>query len=36
MDIRSNRKKHSLHRGEDCMKRFYKSLREHAANVVNF
>ena len=36
MDIGSNRRKHSLYRWEVCMKMFYKSLREHAANVVNF
>ena len=28
--------KHSLYRGEDCMKKFCTSLREHATNVINF
>ena len=28
--------KHSLYRGEDSMKNFSISLREHAANVINF
>ena len=28
--------KHTLHRGEDCMKKFCTSLREHATNVINF
>ena len=25
--------KHSLYRGEDCMKKFCSSIREHSANV---
>ena len=29
-------KKHSLYRGEDCMKTFCIFLREHAADVTNF
>ena len=29
-------KKHSLYREEDCMKMFYSSLREQAANVITF
>ena len=28
--------KHSLYRGEDCMKKFCISLKEHAANVIKF
>ena len=28
--------KHSLYRGEDFMKKFCSSLREHASNVINF
>ena len=28
--------KHTLHRGEDCIKNFCTSLREHATNVINF
>ena len=28
--------KHSLYRGEDCMKKFCTSLREHATNLINF
>ena len=28
--------KHSLYRGEDCMKNCCISLREHAINVINF
>ena len=27
--------KHTLYRGEDCMKKFCTSLREHAINVIN-
>ena len=28
--------KHSLYRGEDCLKKFFSSLRKHATNVINF
>ena len=28
--------KHTLCRGEDCMKKFCSSLREHATNIHNF
>ena len=28
--------KHSLYRGEDCMKKFCNSLREYATNVTDF
>ena len=28
--------KHSLYRGEDCMKRFCSFLREHATIIINF
>ena len=30
------KKKHTLYLGEDCMKTFFKSLREHATNVIHF
>ena len=30
------RNKYSLYGGEDCMKKFRSSLREHATNVINF
>ena len=28
--------KDTLYRGEDCMKKFYESLREHAKNIIDF
>ena len=28
--------KHTLYRGEDCMKKFCTSLKEHAKNTINF
>ena len=28
--------KHTLHRGEDCMKKFCTSLRKSFTNVINF
>ena len=28
--------KDTLYRGEDCMKKFCKSLREHTKNIINF
>ena len=28
--------KHSLYRGEGCMKKFCESLREHAKNIIDF
>ena len=28
--------KHTLYRGEDCMKKFCTSLREHAKNIIDF
>ena len=28
--------KHTLHCGEDCMKKFCTYLGEHATNVINF
>ena len=31
-----NHRKYSLHRGEDCMKHFCSSLREHATDVIKF
>ena len=30
------RKQHSVYRGEDCVKKFCISLREHAADLINF
>ena len=35
-DFDSIENKRSLYRGEDCMKKFCSSLREHATNVTNF
>ena len=29
-------KKHTLYRGEDCMKKFCESLRKHAKNIIDF
>ena len=28
--------KHTLYHGEDCMKKFFSSLKEHATNIINF
>ena len=28
--------KHDIYRGEDCMEKFWVSLREHAAKIINF
>ena len=28
--------KHTLYRGEDCMKKFCNSSREHATDIINF
>ena len=28
--------KHTIHHGEDCMKKFCSFLREHATNILNF
>ena len=28
--------KHTLYRGEDCIKKFYESIREHAKNIIDF
>ena len=27
---------HTLYRGEDCMKKFCESLREHSKNIIDF
>ena len=27
--------KHNVHRGKDCAKRFWESLREHAIKIIN-
>ena len=32
----STKDKHNSYRGEDCMKRFFDSLREHTVDVINF
>ena len=32
----TQKKKHSLHRGKDCLKKFCESLREHAKNIIDF
>ena len=34
--FRSIENNHDLYRGNDCMKTFCKSLREHALKIVNF
>ena len=31
----STEKKHDVYRGQDCMRKFCKSLREHAMNTIN-
>ena len=28
--------RHDVHLGKDCMKKFCKSLREHALEIINF
>ena len=28
--------KHDLYKGEDCMENFFKSLREHVIEILNF
>ena len=28
--------KHTLYRGEDCMKKFCETLRKHMKNIINF
>ena len=32
---KSTVKKHDVYRGQDCMRKFCKSLREHAMNTIN-
>ena len=34
--FRSIEKKHDVYRGKDCRKKFWKSLREHTLNIINF
>ena len=34
--FRSIENKHDGQRGEDCMKKFCESLREHAIKIINF
>ena len=33
--FKSTEKKHDVYRGQDCMRKFCKSLREHAINTIN-
>ena len=33
--FRGIEKKHDKHRGKDCMKKFYESLREHVMKIIN-
>ena len=33
--FRNIENKHDAHRGKDCMKKFCKSLREHAIKITN-
>ena len=33
--FKSTEKKHDVYRGQDCMRKFCKSLREHAMNTIN-
>ena len=28
--------KHDVYRGQDCIKKFYESLKEHAIEIINF
>ena len=28
--------RHDVYRGKDCIKKFWKSLREHALEIINF
>ena len=35
-DFHNIENKHTLYRGEDCMKKFSASLKEHATNIINF
>ena len=30
------KRKHEVYIGEDCMKTFYESLRDHAMKIINF
>ena len=34
--FRSIESKHDVYRGNDCMKKFCESLREHAMKIINF
>ena len=33
--FKSIENKHDIYRGQDCMKKFYKYLREHAKEIIN-
>ena len=35
-DFDNIKNKHTLYQGEDCMKKFCTSLREHTTNEINF
>ena len=34
--FKSIQNRHDVYRGKDCMKKFCKSLREHALEIINF
>ena len=34
--FKSRENKHDVYRGKDCMKKFCKSLRKHAMEIINF
>ena len=34
--LKSIENKHNVYRGEDCMKKFCESLREHAMKIIHF
>ena len=36
MSFNNIENKHTLYGGEDCMKKFFTSLREHGTSVINF
>ena len=36
LSFRSIENKHDVYRGQDCMKKFCESLREHTIKIINF
>ena len=36
LSFKNTETKHNVCRGNNCMKRFYESLREHAMKIINF